>query len=140
MQNVVGVVRECEKGRVWIEVEQSGCGRCSEPGGCGGVSIGQSLCSRRKRFCLTDTLGLEPGDGVVVGVPDNVLLRSATAVYLVPLALGLVAAGVAHFLSGNSDSSLVDFAGFMGGLSAGWWFLTRMKLSVAAQPVLVARN
>lgn len=141
MQQVVGVVRECDnKGRVWIEVEQSGCGRCSEPGGCGGVSIGQPLCSRKKRFCLADTLGLKPGDEVVVGIPDKVLLLSATAVYLVPLALGLVAAVAAHSVFGGSGSSLTDLAGFIGGLSAGWWLLSRMKPSAAARPVLVARN
>lgn len=140
MQQVVGVVRGRDKALVWIEVERSGCGRCSEPGGCGGIAIGQGLCSRKKRFWVADTLGLRLGDTVAVAVPDKVLLRSATAAYLVPLALGFVAVGVVHSLSSGSDSPLLDVAGFVGGLAAGWCWLIRMKLSSAEKPVLIARN
>jgi sigma-E factor negative regulatory protein RseC len=137
MQNVVGVVEACADGRVWVEIGRNGCGRCAEPGGCGGVNIAQS-CSAKKKFCLVDTLGLQPGEQVVIGIPDRVVVRTATTVYVVPLALGLLIAGVSHSIF-DPTSALQDALGFLLGLAGGWWWATRAKFGPDSQPVLVAK-
>lgn len=66
---------------------QSGCGRCNEPGGCGGVSLAQPLCSKPKSVVVADPIGLAVGDLVRVAIPDHQLTQGITRTYVVPLAL-----------------------------------------------------
>ncbi len=68
----------------------SGCGRCNEPGGCGGVSLAQPVCAKPKSMVLTDTIGLAVGDTVRVTIPDELLSRVVTRTYVIPLALFFV--------------------------------------------------
>ncbi len=68
----------------------SGCGRCNEPGGCGGVSLAQPVCAKPKSMVLTDTIGLAVGDTVRVTIPDEMLSRVVTRTYVIPLALFFV--------------------------------------------------
>ena len=43
--------------RVRLEFDiQGGCGRCNEPGGCGGVSLAQPLCSKPKSMVVSDPI------------------------------------------------------------------------------------
>lgn len=64
-----------------------GCGRCNEPGGCGGVSLAQPLCSKPKSMVVRDPIGLSLGDAVRVAIPDDQLTRGVTRTYVVPLLL-----------------------------------------------------
>ncbi len=68
----------------------SGCGRCNEPGGCGGVSLAQPVCAKPQATVLTDTIGLAVGDTVRVTIPDEMLSRVVTRTYVIPLALFFV--------------------------------------------------
>ena len=73
---------------VRLEFEVSGgCGRCNEPGGCGGVSLAQPLCSKPKSMVVKDPLGLKVGDSVRVAIPDDLLARGITRTYVIPLLL-----------------------------------------------------
>ena len=66
---------------------QRGCGRCNEPGGCGGVSLAQPLCSKPKSMVVSDPIGLSVGDQVRVAIPDDLLSRGVTRTYVVSLGL-----------------------------------------------------
>ena len=80
VSEVPGVVR------LAFEVN-SGCGRCHETGGCGGVSLAQPVCGKPKTLLVPDRLGLQINDRVLVEVPDAMLSRGATRAYLIPLML-----------------------------------------------------
>lgn len=75
-------------GLVRLEFEvHGGCGRCNEPGGCGGVSLAQPLCSKSKSMVVSDPIGLSVGDKVRVAIPDDFLSRGVTRTYVVSLVL-----------------------------------------------------
>ncbi len=72
--------------RLEFEVN-GGCGRCNEPGGCGGVSLAQPLCSKPKSMVVSDPIGLSVGDKVRVAIPDDILSRGVTRTYVISLLL-----------------------------------------------------
>lgn len=77
-------------GRPLVRLEfavNGGCGRCAEPGGCGGVSLAQPLCSKPKSMVLADPLGLSVGQKVRVAIPDQLLARGVTRTYVISLLL-----------------------------------------------------
>ena len=130
--------------RLEFEVN-SGCGRCNEPGGCGGVSLAQPLCSKPKSMVLSDPIGLAVGDTVRVAIPDELLSRGVTRTYVVSLILffagSLLGAAVLPELlpmqwQVSSDVGAMIGAGI--GLIAAWWQLRRaqQRTPMAAPKIL----
>jgi sigma-E factor negative regulatory protein RseC len=77
-----------------VEVRRrSGCHGCSVQGACGTSLIDRYLGRRKSLLQVDNALDVVPGDEVVVGVSDAVLLRAAVAAYLVPL-IGLIGGAV----------------------------------------------
>lgn len=57
----------------------TGCGRCHEPGGCGGgLLTGEGACKRSYR--IANSIGAVAGDSVIVSIQDGRVL--ATALYM----------------------------------------------------------
>ena len=118
------------EGLVLVRLEfevNSGCGRCHEVGGCGGLSLAQPLCSKPKSIVLTDPLGLAVGDKVRVTIPDDLLARGITRTYVVPLLLffvgSLMGAALLPELLPNEWSVTADTGAMAGaglGLIAAW--------------------
>lgn len=82
---VRGVVRALEGGDALVEVEQGGCGRCHEEGGCGGQQLTQMFCSGPKSYRAENTIGAGIGDHVVVATQPGSVRRTANLAYGVPL-------------------------------------------------------
>lgn len=108
---VEGVVSRIEGSIAVVDVAtQKGCGRCDEPGGCGGgLAAGGPACSRS--YQLPNKLGVKPGDAVILTVPSGTLLRAAAWAYGLPLVLGLLGA----FLGAATQPG--DGAAVVGGLA-----------------------
>lgn len=71
-----------------------GCGHCDTAGGCGSGNLTKLFCSNKPRhFVVRNQARAKVGDEVRVSLPDGVLLRGATKMYLFPLAL-LFAGGI----------------------------------------------
>lgn len=113
---------------------QGGCGRCDEPGGCGGVSLAQPLCAKPKTLVLADPIGLAVGDQVRVAIPDELLSRGITQTYVLPLLLFIVGSLLGAVLlpdalpmqwQVSSDVGAMIGAGV--GLIAAWWQLHRAQ-------------
>lgn len=114
----------------------SGCGRCHETGGCGGVSIAQPVCSKPKTLLVPDREGLSLHDRVLVEVPDVMLSRGATRAYLIPLLLlfaGSLLGGallpVVLPVNWQVTPDIGAIAGAGIGLIAAWWQLQRSQHS-----------
>jgi sigma-E factor negative regulatory protein RseC len=105
-------------GRVWLEPEpRSGCGTCASAGICGAKGIGTTANRiEARRFPLHDHLGLTIGERVVVGVPENALLKATGAVYAIPLVAALSAGAVAQWAAGSDG---VTLAAMVAGLALG---------------------
>lgn len=108
------VVRLVDTAGAVVEVEQGGCGRCHEKGGCGGHHLTQTFCSGPRRYRVENAIGAEVGDMVSVAVAAGTLRRGANLVYGLPV-LGLIAgAVVGAALAGDAGAmagSLVGLAG-----------------------------
>lgn len=91
---VRGVVRAVENGEALVEIEQGGCGRCHEEGGCGGQNLTQMFCAGPKSYRVENTVGARPGDHVVVAVAAGSVRRTANLAYGLPL-LGIIGGALA---------------------------------------------
>jgi len=125
-----------ERGRViavslgLAEVEcesRSACGSCSVNGACG-TSLLERFFGRKQRIVsVSNPIGAQPGDTVVIGIAEGALLQAAFTAYLLPLLTMLVGAAVTVWLAGrfapewSAGSSVL---GGLAGLAAGLWWCT----------------
>ncbi|CNE94949.1 SoxR reducing system protein RseC [Yersinia rohdei] len=82
-QNGVALLR-CEP--------HSGCGSCNARSGCGSNLLNELGSESEHQLKVAISQPLEPGQKVEVGISEGSLLRSASLVYLTPLA-GLISGG-----------------------------------------------
>ncbi len=84
----------------WIEsLSRHGCARCEAGEGCGGGIFAKLFGDKQFRMEIANTLNLEQGDNVVIGIPENSITMASFWSYLLPL-LGLI--------SGASLGNLID--------------------------------
>lgn len=122
-----------------------GCGRCHEPGGCGGGSglFGQFFGSRRRVFRVANSIDAQVGDRVLVLLSEGEVFRTALAVYFLPVLLLVVGAfaGMAINTSpGDGAAFLGGFVGFAVGVAGAFWFQTRARDLGQLKPVLARRS
>lgn len=129
--NVVrGTVSRVEGDMAVVDVvRSSGCGRCHEPGGCGGTNLATgAACVSNYR--LANTIGAKPGEEVLVAVPPGSILKAVAWAYGVPGGLMLVGAGMSTAVIGSDMAAL---AGAAAGLATGF-VLLRLARRKAGQP------
>jgi len=89
---------------------QSACNSCELSSGCGTGAIGRLLGHRSKPVMIKNQHQLKQGDTVVLGLPDDALLKASLLIYGLPL-LGLMVGGmVASLIIGESELLVVVFA------------------------------
>lgn len=118
---VTGVVQRLEADDAWVDVAVSGgCGRCNEPGGCGGINIARPLALSSRSVRVANDIQARPGDAVAVVVDDGVPLRAALLAYGWPV-LGVIAGAAAGTLmaSPGAGDLLAAVCAVGGGLAAG---------------------
>lgn len=104
---------------LWIETRrQSACGACGHGSGCGSALLGGLLGNGANRLAVDARDGIAPGDRVIVGIPDALLVRASLTAYVLPLLALVVAAGAAQWL-GAADLvvALIGIAGLAAGLA-----------------------
>ena len=126
---------------LWVEtIRQSTCGSCSAQKGCG-----QGLLNKLgdgKRNHIRVLLGSAPvsdyriDDQVEFVVPDNVLLKAAAVVYLLPLFAMLLGMGLAHEWFGSQGLAAV---GALVGFGVGFALVRLHALLNANNPNLQPR-
>lgn len=130
-----GRVVAIEPGAVWVEtLRKSTCSSCSANAACGqGVMDRLGVGRQRGYVRALSRLNLAVGDSVVIGVREDLLVRSSLLVYLLPL-LGLLAAALAADGLGLAEPQVI-----LGGLAGmfGTWLLVRWRAArVADDPAL----
>ncbi|MDR3322852.1 MAG: SoxR reducing system RseC family protein [Zoogloeaceae bacterium] len=104
-----------------VQVAAGGCGRCHEPGACGGQSLAR-IFGRAAPFRVKNACGASPGDVVALRLPAGVLTRHATLGYGLPLAGLLLGALVGKIMvDGAGEGGALAGAAF--GLLSGLWAL-----------------
>ena len=110
-----GRVVAVEKDAVWVEsIRRAACKSCAARKGCGQSALAKLGQQKKNHVKALNTLtNLHVGDSVVIGVPEDVVVRGTFIAYLMPLLLMLVAAVVAESLV---SSDLIVSVSSMGGL------------------------
>lgn len=139
-----GRVLEIEGEWAWVACRrQVECARCAEGRGCGGGVLARLLGDRlHKVRAATGSVAVVPGDLVVIGLGEDVVMRAAAAVYLVPLLLALAGGAAAAALTGGGDPAAIlgAAAGLILGLRWARGYGQRNAANAALQPVILRRT
>ena len=95
------VIRALDGDEAIVEVEQGGCGRCHEEGGCGGQQLTQMFCSSPRTYRVSNAIGAEIGDHVTVAIAAGSVRRTANLAYGVPLLASILGAVVGMQIGGD---------------------------------------
>src|SRR5574343_1426749 len=116
-----GIVRGLDGEKALVEVEQGGCGRCHEEGGCGGQQLTQMFCSGPKIYQVENTCGAAVGERVTIAIAAGTVARTANLAYGTPL-LGAIVGALAGTAVGGD---LGGITGAAAGLVAAYIFIRR---------------
>lgn len=140
MNEIRAVVRRSGEGCVWVETGPAvSCTRCQGGGGCSSVSISRLFCSPSREFRVESQDRYEPGERVVLAMPDDQVLRAAMLGYGLPVVGLLVGAACGTLLfdasvAGEGPALLLGVAGFVLAL-----LVARRSSAALARPVLLRR-
>lgn len=122
--------------QAWVVSEApTSCGACGGRG-CGSSMYARMLHPKESEFAVDNPIGAQPGEAVIVGLPDGALLSAAWASYLLPLILILVGAALGQSIGGELISALGALTGL--GLASIWLKLRRVPAH--AGPVILRRG
>ncbi|EXI86288.1 MAG: Sigma-E factor regulatory protein RseC [Candidatus Accumulibacter regalis] len=125
-----GTVSAVEGEHALVRMDESGCGRCREVGGCGGNHLAKLLCATPRTFRVPNPERRAVGEYVRVRIGAGSLRRSALAAYVFPLLALLIGA-----LAGSAwAGELGAIGGALAGLLVGWLGLRRAQRRDAADP------
>ena len=110
---VRAIVRELENDVALVEIEQGGCGRCHEKGGCGGQSLTQMMCSGPKQYRVANDIGAAVGDRVTVAIAAASVRQGANLGYVLPLTASIAGAAVGMQLGDDPGAMLGGAAGLV---------------------------
>jgi len=110
---VHAVVREINQADALVEVEQGGCGRCHEAGGCGGQQLTQMFCSTPKIYRVANEIGARVGDRVTIAISADSVRRSANLAYVLPLTATISGALLGMLLGDDPGAMLGSLAGLV---------------------------
>lgn len=114
----------------------SGCEQCKGQG-CGSSKVAQLFCSQPRQFLVENPIHAIAGDEVILAVAEGVLLRSISVMYLLPLMLLVLVAGLVSLVGGGEGA--VTF-GAIAGLALGFILVQSVSSSlVGSQQPYIAR-
>ena len=73
-----GTVAQIDGEYAIVHMDQTGCGRCHEEGGCGGHNLGNLLCRSVRSLRVANPGQARVGDRVRIAVAVGALRRSAS--------------------------------------------------------------
>lgn len=140
-----GQVTAVDGTHVWVLAErESGCGACLATSGCGISVLAKALGGRSVQVRVVNSVNAKIGDSVLVGVPDEFLLKGSFAVYATPLASMILFSILGRSLAQDPQiSELLSIILGGLGLAAGFLWLRRYTRQVSTdlryQPVIVRK-
>ncbi len=101
------IVLAVADGSALVEVRRaSGCAACQVGEHCGTAAVAKLFDKAgHTRLRLADPIGLAPGDRILIGIPDPVLIRASLTAYLLPLLALIMVAGAAEQAGPRSAAS-----------------------------------
>jgi len=139
------IVVSIENGATFVQPQSGGsCGSttCATQG-CGTAVLTQLFSQQPKSLQVNNPISACVGDRVVLGLQEGAFLKTAVAVYLLPLCALLLGAALGMFWAGHSDARDL-YAGLGGllGLAASALILKNFSAKLCppgAQPTILRR-
>ena len=127
---------------VWIEtISKTGCGKCSAETGCGQGFLAKFGVGKRNHIRIKSELALAVNDQVLIGLPEDVLIKSSLLVYGTPLLSFIFFVVIADNLLQLNEPGTIAFGLF--GLAVGFllahvcsWLA---KAAASYQPVILKK-
>lgn len=143
MSEITAVVKRLEENHVWVETDPaSSCSRCKGGNGCSSVSISRLFCTSKQQFRVSNALSLQEGDVVTIGLPDEIMLKTALVAYGFPLLcllIGAVLGGWAIPANPDVASIALGVLGFVIGLISLRFLETNRGDNTSIQPSVLAK-
>jgi len=130
-------------------LRKSSCNSCAANKGCGTAVLSKAIGQKHSIVTIskeqkTDP-SLVPGDQVIIGVNESMLLNGSALAYIIPIA-GMIAVsllaqwlGVAMELNGELHIIISAFAGLVGGIMFSRFYLTKGRHHADFAPVLLRK-
>lgn len=119
MVEEIATVVQVETSGVWLQTKVvSSCQSCSAQDSCTSGVVAKTMTRRDYRFFLKQTdvdPELQVGQQVRIGIAEDVLVKSALLVYLLPLLMFIMALGLAFYAGWDEGLQLI--AALAGGIS-----------------------
>ncbi len=140
ISTVRGIVVSIEANHATIEVEQGGCGRCHEKGGCGGQHLTQMFCSGQRQYRIANSVGAQVGDRVTIAIAPGSVSQTANLAYGAPL-FAAVSGAILGSIVADDHGAII---GCLLGLVAAFSFVVirsrRPSGKLAERPYIVSRS
>lgn len=126
-------------------VPQSSCQSCAVKSGCGTSVLSGTVGRKVVHFRVKNSVAASKGDRVVLGLPEDALVKGSLIVYLLPLLLMIITAlGVDAYLpedETNRDALIAtaSLLSVMGSIFVGRFLLRNSVGSKTYTPVLIRR-
>ncbi len=122
---------------------QSACGSCAANKGCGTSLLSKVVGRKFTRFQADNSINAKIGDTVVVGIPEDALLKGSLVMYIIPILGMLVFALLAdYFLTAAMQNRdlIIAVTAIMGLVSGSllskWYFASHTSTHLFAPVVL----
>ncbi|NOY66089.1 MAG: SoxR reducing system RseC family protein [Gammaproteobacteria bacterium] len=95
------IVIKAEDEYIWVEARSSSsCSNCSAKQGCGTASLQKWYSRKPNQLRIVNTKGFSVGDKVIIGIPEQAVVKGSFMIYMLPL-LALIAGAIAGSAFGN---------------------------------------
>lgn len=138
-------VVKIEKDAIWVQARQkTACGSCSAEKGCGQNLLAEW--ASKQTLLKIDTQGqdysaFKLNDQVLVGVPENVVVKGSLHLYFLPLLTLILGAACGHYIFRNdSGTALVAILGLLFGGYIAARRSRKFRQETDFQPILMEHN
>lgn len=136
-------VSRVEGDGVYVEtLRKSACSSCKMSAGCGNSLLDNLFSGKRHLVRVLPHKGVKQGDEVIIGLPEEALLKGSFLVYTVPILLMIIVAVLVAVLLPTAADGWVVLAG-LSGLFAGFAWLRYytgcIRYDERYQPVIVRK-
>lgn len=135
MIDAEGIITALDDNYAIVQMDETGCGRCHEQGGCGGNNMGKIFCSTPRTFRVLNPGRSPVGARVRVTIADGAVSRSALYAYGFPL-FAMFAGAIGGSVFAGEPGSI---AGAFSSLLCAWFLLKRLQSRNKPNPRFEAR-
>lgn len=95
MLEETGIVVAIDNDQAWVQtIRKSACSSCEAKSGCGQGVLARISDGKANQVLVSNSLELKVGDEVLIGIPEELLIKASVMVYLLPLLVMIASASV----------------------------------------------